>query len=63
MSKNNIELRKNPNGGAWLNYWDSIHGNDVIIAISESGNATIDDKPCDLAKEILKLASLLNEDL
>lgn len=63
MSQNNIELRKNPGGGAWLNYWDYIHGDDIIIDISENGTATIDGEPCDLTKEILKLAALLSEDL
>lgn len=61
MRQNNIELRKNPKGGAWLNYWDCMHGDDVLIVISEDGKAVINDKPCDLSEELLKLAVLISE--
>jgi len=66
MGQNNVELRKQKNGGAILAYWDLIHGKDVIIQLYPDGMATVRDelgieRECTLARELIKLAGLICE--
>ena len=65
MSQNNIELIPH-NGGALLTYWDSIHGDDVIIQLYQDGMVTIRDaggieSECNLYRELIKLAQKIND--
>lgn len=55
MSKNNLELRA-VDDLVYLNYWDSMHGEDIVFELQEDGTVVADERTVDLVAELRELA-------
>ena len=47
-----LELHCLPDGTVWLNFWDSMHGNDVVAQYAGGDTLVIDDKECGIGEFI-----------